>query len=112
MSDTHGWIKWLKSTRRISSFKSGVNPTIESYNTSAVKVYNIISSLVHFQNKNMIFHSFKTLQPMYIQQRWRCSCKCNCCRIGSWTVGVWIGKLLQLHITLANVCGWEGTIGL
>jgi hypothetical protein len=31
----------------------GVNPTIVSYNASAVKSYNATSSLVRFENKNI-----------------------------------------------------------
>jgi hypothetical protein len=32
-----------------------VNPTIVSYNASAVKIYNATSSLVRFENKNIFF---------------------------------------------------------
>jgi hypothetical protein len=35
--------------------RSGANPTIASYNTSAVKIYNATSSLVRFENKKMYF---------------------------------------------------------
>jgi hypothetical protein len=34
----------------------GPNPTIVSYNASAVKVYNAKSSLVRFENKNIFFY--------------------------------------------------------
>jgi hypothetical protein len=33
----------------------GANPTIVSYNASAVKIYNTTSSLVRFENKNILF---------------------------------------------------------
>jgi hypothetical protein len=32
---------------------SGVNPTIASYNASAVKIYNITGSLLRFGNRNI-----------------------------------------------------------
>jgi hypothetical protein len=33
----------------------GANPTIVSYNASAVKIYNATSSIVRFENKIIIF---------------------------------------------------------
>jgi hypothetical protein len=36
--------------------RSGANPTIVSYNASAVKIYNAMSGLVHFENKNIIIY--------------------------------------------------------
>jgi hypothetical protein len=46
--------------RRIFGEKSfykipGSNPTMVSYNASAVKIYNASSSLVRFENKNIFF---------------------------------------------------------
>jgi hypothetical protein len=38
-----------------SKFSSVANPTIASYNASAVKIHNASSSLVRFENKNIFF---------------------------------------------------------
>jgi hypothetical protein len=38
----------------ILAMLSGANPTIVSYNAGAVKIYNAMSSLVHFENKNFL----------------------------------------------------------
>jgi hypothetical protein len=51
----------------------GPNPTIMSYNASAVKIYNFTSSLVRFESKIIFLylHAFKkTLNPlhMYLQR--------------------------------------------
>jgi hypothetical protein len=35
--------------------KSGANPTIASYNTSAVKIPHVASSLAHFEAKMFFF---------------------------------------------------------
>jgi hypothetical protein len=35
--------------------RPGANPTIVSYNASAVKIYNATGSLVRFENKNIFF---------------------------------------------------------
>jgi hypothetical protein len=35
--------------------KPGANPTIVSYNTSVVKIYNAMISLVRLENKNTFF---------------------------------------------------------
>jgi hypothetical protein len=40
------------------TYFSGAIPTIVSYNASAVKIYNVMSSLVRFENKN-IFSYFE-----------------------------------------------------
>jgi hypothetical protein len=64
----------------IVSFCPGANPTIVSYNASAVKVYNAsavkvynaTSSLVRFKVKNIFFYSEKRSSLL---QRWRCICK-------------------------------------
>jgi hypothetical protein len=42
--------------------KTGTNPTIVSYNASAVKTCNTTNSLVCFENKNIAFN-LKTLYP-------------------------------------------------
>jgi hypothetical protein len=42
----------------------GANPTIVSYNASAVKIYNATISLVHFENKT-IFYKFVMLYVAY-----------------------------------------------
>jgi hypothetical protein len=39
----------------------GANPTIASYNASAVKIYDATSSLVRFENKNIFLYFEKTL---------------------------------------------------
>jgi hypothetical protein len=39
----------------------GPNPTIASYNTSVVKIYNATSCSVRFENKNIFFYFEKTL---------------------------------------------------
>jgi hypothetical protein len=45
--------------RNLNSYP-GANPTIASYNASAVKIYNaVMSSLVHFESKKTFFE--KTL---------------------------------------------------
>jgi hypothetical protein len=56
----------------------GADPTIASYNASAVKIYNAACSLVRFENKNIFFYREKRLSLL---QRWRCSCKFK--RVGS-----------------------------
>jgi hypothetical protein len=44
----------LKTHRdSLENITSGANPTIVSYNTSAVKIYNATSSLVRFENKTV-----------------------------------------------------------
>jgi hypothetical protein len=43
----------------------GANPTIASYNASAVKIYNATSSLVRFANKNIFLCIEKTLYVSY-----------------------------------------------
>jgi hypothetical protein len=40
---------------------SGANPTIVSYNAGVVKTYNATSSLVRYENKNIIIYFEKTL---------------------------------------------------
>jgi hypothetical protein len=42
---------------------SGANPTIASYNASAVNIYNATCCLVRFENKNIVLHIEKTLYP-------------------------------------------------
>jgi hypothetical protein len=39
----------------------GANPTIAIYNASAVKIYNATSSLVRFEDTNILFFIEKTL---------------------------------------------------
>jgi hypothetical protein len=41
----------------------GDNPTIASYNTSAVKIYNATSSLVRFENIHVFSNFEKMLWP-------------------------------------------------
>jgi hypothetical protein len=57
-----------------------INPTIASYNASAVKIYNATSSLVRCENKTIFFSHDKHSSLL---QRWRCSCKFKSRRIGS-----------------------------
>jgi hypothetical protein len=40
---------------KVVGLAPGPNPTIVSYNASAVKIYNATSSLVCFENKNIFF---------------------------------------------------------
>jgi hypothetical protein len=44
----------------------GANPTIVSYNTGAVKIYNPASSLGRFENKKMLFYCEK--RPSLMQR--------------------------------------------
>jgi hypothetical protein len=46
-----------ESQKRCSSKRccSGANPTIVSYNASAVEIYDAASSLVRLENKNIFF---------------------------------------------------------
>jgi hypothetical protein len=37
----------------VFNIEPGANPAMESYNASAVKIYNVTSSLVRFENKNI-----------------------------------------------------------
>jgi hypothetical protein len=54
------------------NINSGANPTIVIYNASVVNFYNVMRSLAHFENKNILF-SFEKHSSLL--QRWRCSCK-------------------------------------
>jgi hypothetical protein len=45
--------------------QSGANPTIMSYNASAVKIYNPTSSIVRFQNKDILFYNEKNALSLY-----------------------------------------------
>jgi hypothetical protein len=58
----------------------GANPTIESYNASAIEFYNATGSLVRLENKTILFYFEKRSSLL---QRWRCSCKFRRHRIGS-----------------------------
>jgi hypothetical protein len=40
----------------MSVLEPGANPTIASYNASAVKIYNATGSLARFENKIIIFY--------------------------------------------------------
>jgi hypothetical protein len=52
---------------------TGANPTIVSYNASDAKIYNAMSSLVHYDNKKIVSSTLK--KRFSLLQRWRCSCK-------------------------------------
>jgi glutathione S-transferase len=39
----------------LQKFFPGANPTILNYNASVVKIYNALSSLARFENKNIFF---------------------------------------------------------
>jgi hypothetical protein len=43
----------VKNTKKFVK-KTGANPTIVSYNDGVVKIYNATSSLLRFENKNML----------------------------------------------------------
>jgi hypothetical protein len=62
--------------------RSGANPTIVSYNASVV-IFNATGSLARFENKSILVFFEKRSSLL---QRWRCSCKFNSRRIGSWVV--------------------------
>jgi hypothetical protein len=51
--------QWKKSILVIVTNRLRANPTIVSYNASAVKIYNATSSLVCFKNKNILFYNVK-----------------------------------------------------
>jgi hypothetical protein len=62
----------------------GDNYTTVSYNARVGKMYNVTSSLVHSENKNI----FSTLRKCSsLLQRWRGGCKFKNSRIGFW-VGI------------------------
>jgi hypothetical protein len=44
-----------RKKRKRHFLKSEANPTIESYNASAVNIYNRTSSPMHFENQNIFF---------------------------------------------------------
>jgi hypothetical protein len=46
-------------------FRTGPNPTIVSYNTSAVKIYNATGSLLRFENKKMFSSTLKNALAYY-----------------------------------------------
>jgi hypothetical protein len=48
-------------TARSVTNKPGANLTIVSYNASAVETYNATSSLVSFENRNILFYFKETL---------------------------------------------------
>jgi hypothetical protein len=60
--------------------RPGANPTIASYNASAVNFYNATGSLARFETKIMFFFFEKRSSLL---QRWRCSSKFNSRRIAS-----------------------------
>jgi hypothetical protein len=49
------------ATLVIQSSAPGANPKIAIYKSSAVAVYNVTSSLVRFENKNVLFYFVKML---------------------------------------------------
>jgi hypothetical protein len=51
----------------------GANPTIVSYNASAVEIHNATSSLVRFEGKNIFLYIEETALVYYICIM--CSCK-------------------------------------
>jgi hypothetical protein len=58
----------------------GPNPTT-SINSASVANFYDTGSLARFENKNISLYSEKRSSQL---QRWRCSCKFECRRIGSW----------------------------
>jgi hypothetical protein len=81
----------------VRNWKPGANPTIVSYNASVVQVFNATSSLGHFENKNI---SSTLKKRSSLLQRWRCSWKLKCRRIGSrskiWLPFIW--PLISLSV--------------
>jgi hypothetical protein len=75
-------LMFIECFRVSNNFNTGANPTIASYNASAVKIYNATSSLLRFENENN-FYKFEKRTSLL--QRWRCSCKFLSRRIGSRT---------------------------
>jgi hypothetical protein len=75
-------IEWKSAEKNVSHFFphafSGANPTIVSYNVSAVKIYNATRSLVRFENKNIFFR----LKRSSLLQH---NCKLRSRRIRSWS---------------------------
>jgi hypothetical protein len=61
-------------------WQPGVNPTIASYNASAVNFYNATGSIARFENKNILFYFENRCRLL---QRWSCRCKLKNRRIGS-----------------------------
>jgi hypothetical protein len=59
----------------------GANPTIASYNASAVKIYNATNTLVRFKNKK--YYLLQRKKRSSLLQRWRCRCKLRSRMIGS-----------------------------
>jgi hypothetical protein len=85
---------------QLFSSQPGANPTIASYSASVVNFYNATGSLVRFINKNTFFLYSKKRSSLL--QRWRCSCKFESRRIGSWVASflgqicIWICTKLHL----------------
>jgi hypothetical protein len=52
------------STKRVLFFKAGANPTITSYNASAVKNFNATNSIALFTIKTIVFY-FKNALAYY-----------------------------------------------
>jgi hypothetical protein len=70
--DTEGltrgtWHEYIDNNDKLYDVVPGANPTIVSYNTSAVKIYNATSSLVHLEKQKYFLLSWKTLQPITMQ---------------------------------------------
>jgi hypothetical protein len=75
--------RWCCELRSCIALNLGANPTIASYNASAVKIYNATSSLVRFGSKNFFVYFEKMLYTYSQLQRQLCSCKFKSRRIGS-----------------------------
>jgi hypothetical protein len=56
---------FLKTFGHPDSRRSGPNPTIVSYNASAVKIYNATGNLLRFENKKMFSSTLKNALAYY-----------------------------------------------
>jgi hypothetical protein len=58
--------KTLPNVLIFKCFQPGANPTTVSYNASVVNIYNATSSLVHFENNNILSYILSTALALYI----------------------------------------------
>jgi hypothetical protein len=84
----------------------GANPTIVSYNASAVKIYNARINIFRIENKNNFLYFEKCISLLH---RWLCICKFRSRRIGSrfiflsWFPAQKVNKKLSQNVWLSNI---------